>query len=307
MSGDKYIGTPRIRVVAGVKLRAMCGYGGVCRSVRVCVCVCVYRSGTRRIRACPAARFVSRCSTSALTRVCLSFCVHRSRQTPTHTMACTVARAGLRQLARPVWSRCVSALLAASAPSRPASSTSSSSAEAAPARAPEERPPPKPGHIRMKVDGREIEVPRAITAIEACRLAGVNVPHFCYHERLSVAGNCRMCLVEVEKMPKLAVSCALPVMEGMHVITASPRVKKSREMVLEFLLKSHPLDCPICGKWTRRSEPSMSVCVCVCWGEGEQRVSDQGTNRRRAWYRSGRRVSAAGVVDGVRGGPRPLL
>jgi len=135
-----------------------------------------------------------------------------------------------------------------------ASVSSSAQPATAAATAPEPpKPPPKPDHVRLKIDGREVEVPRASTVIQACQAAGVNIPHFCYHERLSVAGNCRMCLVEVEKMPKLAISCALPVMEGMSIITDSPRVKKSREAVLEFLLKSHPLDCPICGKFSAPS------------------------------------------------------
>ncbi|BAM82506.1 NADH dehydrogenase I iron-sulfur protein 75kDa subunit [Cyanidioschyzon merolae strain 10D] len=130
-----------------------------------------------------------------------------------------------------------------------ASVSSSAQPATAAATAPEPpKPPPKPDHVRLKIDGREVEVPRASTVIQACQAAGVNIPHFCYHERLSVAGNCRMCLVEVEKMPKLAISCALPVMDGMSIITDSPRVKKSREAVLEFLLKSHPLDCPICDQ-----------------------------------------------------------
>ncbi|KAK4533027.1 hypothetical protein CCYA_CCYA15G3884 [Cyanidiococcus yangmingshanensis] len=144
---------------------------------------------------------------------------------------------------------------------RPLTVTSSASGTAQPATAAATaevpKPAPKPGYVRLKVDGKEVDVPRASTVIQACQVAGVNVPHFCYHERLSVAGNCRMCLVEVEKMPKLAISCALPVMDGMSVITDSPRVKKSREAVLEFLLKSHPLDCPICGGECQLQELSM--------------------------------------------------
>ncbi|NKB21989.1 MAG: NADH-quinone oxidoreductase subunit G [Alphaproteobacteria bacterium] len=102
---------------------------------------------------------------------------------------------------------------------------------------------------KLTIDDVEIEVPDGITVLQACELAGVEVPRFCYHERLSVAGNCRMCLVEVAPgPPKPAASCALPVGEGMTVKTNSPMVKKAREGVMEFLLINHPLDCPICDQ-----------------------------------------------------------
>jgi len=86
------------------------------------------------------------------------------------------------------------------------------------------------------------------TALQACESVGVEVPRFCYHERLSIAGNCRMCLVEIEKTPKPVASCAMPLMEGMKIYTDTPLVKKAREAVLEFLLLNHPLDCPICDQ-----------------------------------------------------------
>src|SRR5690606_19380869 len=98
------------------------------------------------------------------------------------------------------------------------------------------------------IDGREIEVPAGITVLQACELAGVEIPRFCYHERLSVAGNCRMCLVEQEKAPKPIASCAMPVAEGMVIKTDSPVVQKARKGVMEFLLINHPLDCPICDQ-----------------------------------------------------------
>ena len=102
---------------------------------------------------------------------------------------------------------------------------------------------------KLTIDDVEIEVPVGITVLQACELAGVEIPRFCYHERLSVAGNCRMCLVEVAPgPPKPAASCALPVGEGMTVKTNSPMVKKAREGVMEFLLINHPLDCPICDQ-----------------------------------------------------------
>ncbi len=101
---------------------------------------------------------------------------------------------------------------------------------------------------KLVINGKEIEVETGLTLIQACEIAGVEIPRFCYHDRLHVAGNCRMCLVEVEKSPKPIASCALPVAEGMVVHTDSPMVKKAREGVLEFLLINHPLDCPICDE-----------------------------------------------------------
>ncbi len=101
----------------------------------------------------------------------------------------------------------------------------------------------------VTINGKTIQVDGDITLIQACEIAGVEVPRFCYHERLSVAGNCRMCLVEVEGgPPKPVASCATPIMDGMKVKTNSPMVKKAREGVMEFLLANHPLDCPICDQ-----------------------------------------------------------
>src|ERR1700694_3160034 len=108
----------------------------------------------------------------------------------------------------------------------------------------------------VKIDGREMEVPAGITVLQACELAGVEIPRFCYHERLSIAGNCRMCLVEVQGMPKPAASCAMGVSDlppnkdgsPKAISTRSPMVKKAREGVMEFLLINHPLDCPICDQ-----------------------------------------------------------
>src|SRR5215467_2120610 len=101
---------------------------------------------------------------------------------------------------------------------------------------------------KMTIDGTEIEVPAGITVLQACELAGKEIPRFCYHERLSVAGNCRMCLVEQEKAPKPIASCAMPVAEGMVIHTDSEKARKARHGVMEFLLINHPLDCPICDQ-----------------------------------------------------------
>ena len=101
---------------------------------------------------------------------------------------------------------------------------------------------------KVTVDGTEVEVPNGSSVLQACELAGVEVPRFCYHERLSVAGNCRMCLVEVEKAPKPVASCAYPIVDGMVVKTDTPMVRQARRGVMEFLLINHPLDCPICDQ-----------------------------------------------------------
>lgn len=101
---------------------------------------------------------------------------------------------------------------------------------------------------KITIDGHELEVPAGVTIIQAAEILGKEVPHFCYHSRLKIAGNCRMCLVEVEKMPKPVASCGFPVAEGMVIKTDSPMVKKAREGVMEFLLINHPLDCPICDQ-----------------------------------------------------------
>ncbi len=101
---------------------------------------------------------------------------------------------------------------------------------------------------KLIINGKAVEVPAGITLIQACELVGVEIPRFCYHDRLHVAGNCRMCLVELEKSPKPVASCALSVSDGMVVHTDSPMIKKAREGVLEFLLINHPLDCPICDE-----------------------------------------------------------
>ncbi|HOK77416.1 MAG TPA: 2Fe-2S iron-sulfur cluster-binding protein, partial [Verrucomicrobiota bacterium] len=133
--------------------------------------------------------------------------------------------------------------------------------------------------ISVTVDGRTVLVPRTMpdwqgrqvptTMLQACELAGVTVPHYCYHPKLPVAGNCRMCLVEygvpalgpdrkpmrqpdgslvIKKSPRPAIACATPVSPGMEIYTSTPTVKLMRQSVLEFLLINHPLDCPICDQ-----------------------------------------------------------
>ena len=101
---------------------------------------------------------------------------------------------------------------------------------------------------KVTIDGTEVEVPNGASVLQACEAAGKEIPRFCYHERLSVAGNCRMCLVEVEKAPKPIASCAYPVADGMKVFTDSAMVRNARRNVMEFLLINHPLDCPICDQ-----------------------------------------------------------
>ncbi len=101
----------------------------------------------------------------------------------------------------------------------------------------------------VTINGKSVTIPDGLTIIQACEVADVEVPRFCYHERLAIAGNCRMCLVEVEGMPpKPVASCAMPASEGMKIHTDTPMVKKAREGVMEFLLANHPLDCPICDQ-----------------------------------------------------------
>jgi NADH-quinone oxidoreductase subunit G len=101
----------------------------------------------------------------------------------------------------------------------------------------------------VKIDGVEHEVPAGITVLQACEIAGIEIPRFCYHERLSIAGNCRMCLVEVKPgPPKPQASCAMPVADKQEIITNSATIKKARNGVMEFLLINHPLDCPICDQ-----------------------------------------------------------
>ena len=101
---------------------------------------------------------------------------------------------------------------------------------------------------KLTIDGIEVEVGPGITVLQACEQAGAEIPRFCYHERLAIAGNCRMCLVSMERAPKPIVSCAMPAADGMVIRTNTPEVQKMRKGVMEFLLINHPLDCPICDQ-----------------------------------------------------------
>ena len=102
--------------------------------------------------------------------------------------------------------------------------------------------------LKIKVNDIEIEVEEGLTVLQACEKAGAEIPRFCYHEKLSIAGNCRMCLVEMEKSPKPIASCAMPAADGMVIKTNTPKIEKSRKGVMEFLLANHPLDCPVCDQ-----------------------------------------------------------
>ena len=101
---------------------------------------------------------------------------------------------------------------------------------------------------KITINGKEIEFEKGMTVLQACELAEVEIPRFCYHEKLSIAGNCRMCLVELEKSPKPIASCAMPAAEGMNIKTNTQFVEKARKGVMEFLLANHPLDCPVCDQ-----------------------------------------------------------
>ena len=124
---------------------------------------------------------------------------------------------------------------------------------------------------KLTVDGIEVEVPAGATVLQACEAAGKEIPRFCYHERLSIAGNCRMCLVEVKPgPPKPQASCALPAADKQEVFTKSPMVKKAREGVMEFLLINHPLDCPICDQGGECDLQDQSI----AYGKGQSRFHE---------------------------------
>jgi len=132
---------------------------------------------------------------------------------------------------------------------------------------------------KVTVDGVEIDVPQGATVLQACEMAGKEIPRFCYHERLSIAGNCRMCLVEVSPgPPKPQASCALPTAEGQVIKTDSPMVKKAREGVMEFLLINHPLDCPICDQGGECDLQDQSVAYGRCasrYDENKRAVTEK--------------------------------
>lgn len=124
---------------------------------------------------------------------------------------------------------------------------------------------------KLTVDGIPVEVPAGATVLQACEAAGKEIPRFCYHERLSIAGNCRMCLVEVKPgPPKPQASCALPAAENQEIFTGSPMVKAAREGVMEFLLINHPLDCPICDQGGECDLQDQSI----AYGKGHSRYDE---------------------------------
>ena len=150
---------------------------------------------------------------------------------------------------------------------------------------------------KLLVDGTEVEVPHGATVMDATNKLGVYVPHFCYHRKLSIAANCRMCLVEVEKAPKPLPACATPVTEGMKVWTHSKNAKTAQNGVMEFLLINHPLDCPICDQggecqlqdlavgYGKSASPSPAIAACA-WSSRKSRRSRSPPapcRRRRAW------------------------
>jgi NADH-quinone oxidoreductase subunit G len=128
-----------------------------------------------------------------------------------------------------------------------------------------------PDLINLTIDGRAVKVPPQTLVIDAAKTVGIEIPAFCYYEGLSLAAACRMCLVEVEKMPKMMTACTLPVSEGMVVRTDTAQVKQSRKYMLEFLLTNHPLDCPVCDKGGECELQDMAF----RYGAGESRYSEE--------------------------------
>jgi len=102
--------------------------------------------------------------------------------------------------------------------------------------------------VKIKINGKTLQVEKGLNIIQAARLVEIEIPHFCYHDGLSIAGNCRMCMVEIENQPKLVPACATTVQEGMSILTESDKVKEARKAVLELLLVNHPVDCPVCDQ-----------------------------------------------------------
>src|SRR5438270_9378807 len=125
--------------------------------------------------------------------------------------------------------------------------------------------------VKLTIDGRELQAAPGTLVIDAAKAAGIEVPAFCYYEGLTLAAACRMCLVEVEKMPKMMTACTLPVAEGMVVRTETEQVRQARKYTLEFLLTNHPLDCPVCDKGGECELQDMVF----RYGAGESRFTEQ--------------------------------
>src|SRR5260370_1933347 len=124
--------------------------------------------------------------------------------------------------------------------------------------------------VKLTINGKQIEAPAGQLLIDAAKSVGIEVPAFCYYEGYSLQAACRMCLVEIEKFPKLQAGCTIPVAEGMVVQTESPAVVKARKTTLEFLLTNHPLDCPVCDKCGERELQGMVFNCCA----GESRYTE---------------------------------
>jgi NADH-quinone oxidoreductase subunit G len=139
-------------------------------------------------------------------------------------------------------------------------------------------PAPKKETLTIVFDGRPVEVPPGINLIEAAKLAGIEIPHFCFHPRLSVVGQCRMCLVEIEGIPKIQAACTTPLKDGLVVRTTTEKVRDSRAANMEFLLINHPLDCPICDQ---AGECKLQD---NAFGYGEQRSRYDERKRQYAGY-----------------------
>src|SRR5450432_564097 len=128
-----------------------------------------------------------------------------------------------------------------------------------------------PDPVKLTIDGREVQAAPGTLVIEAAKTAGIEIPAFCYYEGLTLAAACRMCLVEVEKMPKMMTACTLPVAGGMILRTDTPQVRQARKGMLELLLTNHPLDCPVCDKGGECELQDMVF----RYGAGESRFIEQ--------------------------------
>ena len=145
--------------------------------------------------------------------------------------------------------------------------------------------------LNIEIDGKPLQVAHGTSLIEAAHSLGIYVPHFCYHKKLTIAANCRMCLVQVEKAPKPLPACATPVAEGMKVWTNSEQAVTAQKGVMEFLLINHPLDCPICDQGGECQLQDLAVGYggsASRYAEPKRVVFPEGVKRAQAaWNRSG--------------------
>ena len=131
--------------------------------------------------------------------------------------------------------------------------------------------------VNLTIDGNKITAPAGTLLIEVCKSIGIEVPAFCYYPGLSLQAACRMCLVEIEKMPKMQTACTVPVTEGMIVHTATDKVRQARKSTLEFLLGNHPLDCPVCDAGGECELQDMTF----AYGAAESRLNRCGLTSKR--------------------------